>query len=108
MEQGYKVKITEQAKEQIREIVYCITVNLQTPEAAVRTNKDLQKAISSLSYFPKRAALSENEPWRSNGVRRKIVNKYLIYFSVDDEMREVYITAVVYTRRNQEKVFEKL
>ena len=54
-----------------------------------------------MSDMPKRHSLVDEEPWRSEGVRKIVVKNFLIYFWVDDENMRVQVTAVIYAKRNQ-------
>lgn len=47
----------------------------------------------------------EEEPWRGYGVHKMPVKNFLVYFWVNEELKEVHITAVIYGRRDQ---FEQL
>ena len=63
---------------------------------------DKMKAeITKLSGFPKKYALIDEEPWRTEGVRKIVVKNFLIYYWVDDENNRVQVTAVIYSRRDQ-------
>ena len=85
MPKSYIVKITEQAQKQIREITHYITYELESPDAALHLLDKLQDAIASLSLFPQRVALTDEEPWRSNGVHRLPAKNFLISFWVDED-----------------------
>ena len=65
MPEKYIVKITQQAQEQIREIVSYIRFTLQAPETAMKMLDTLQEEIASLDQFPNRVPLTEEEPWHS-------------------------------------------
>lgn len=69
MDTKYEVKITRQATEQMRETV----------------------------GFPKKHALIDEEPWRTEGVRKVKVKNFPVYYWVDDENHKVQVTAVIYT-----------
>ena len=97
----YKVKITEQASSQMLEIFSYISDTLKEPIAAERLLDDLQKSIFSLETMPKRVALTDEEPWRSYGIHKMPVKNFLVYFWVNDEQKEVHITAVIYGKINQ-------
>ncbi|HCC01304.1 MAG TPA: type II toxin-antitoxin system RelE/ParE family toxin [Ruminococcaceae bacterium] len=101
MANDYIVKITAQAQEQIGEIARYIAYNLQAPDTALRMLDTLEKEIASLSRFPNRIALTEEEPWHSYGIHKIPVKNYLIYFWIDETMHKVQVTAVVYGRRYQ-------
>lgn len=98
---SYEVKVTKQAYGQMREIVLYITNELLAPEAAANLLDKMQEAISELSDMPKRHSLVDEEPWRSEGLRKIVVKNFLIYFWVDDENMRVQVTAVIYAKRNQ-------
>lgn len=48
-----------------------------------------------------RHALINEEPWRTEGIRKIAVKNFLIYYWVDDENNRVHVTAVIYGRRDQ-------
>ena len=101
MPEKYTVKITQQAQEQIREIVSYIRFTLQAPETAMKMLDTLQEEIASLDQFPNRIPLTEEEPWRSQGIHRFPVKNYLVYFWVDEETKKVQIIGAVYGRKDQ-------
>ncbi len=99
----YKVKITQQANEQMLEVFRYINGTLSEPVAAQRLLDNLQSSILSLSFMPQRVALVQKEPWKSHGIHKMPVKNFLVYFWINEELKEVYITAVIYSKRNQEK-----
>ena len=101
MEERYTIRVTAQAQEQLREIAHYIAYELQAPETALRMLETLETAMNTLSLFPSRIALTEEEPWRSRGVRRMPVKNYLVYFWIDEAAYIVQIMAVIYGRRDQ-------
>lgn len=105
---NYKVKITEQAEVQLREILFYISNTLKEPDIAKKLFNELQKNISSLEVMPKRIALIDEEPWRSYGIHRMIVKNFLVYFWVNEDLKEVHVTAVIYGKREQLKQLEKM
>ena len=101
MEERYTIRVTDQAQEQLREIAHYIAYELQAPETALRMLETLETAMNTLSLFPSRIALTEEEPWRSRGVRRMPVKNYLVYFWVDEEAKKVQVFGIIYGRRDQ-------
>lgn len=101
MDTNYEVKITHQAMNQMREIVHYISRELLTPEAADHLLDKMKETIASLSDFPKRYVLINEEPWRSYGVRKTIVKNFLIYYWIDEEHQKVQVIAVIYNKRDQ-------
>ena len=72
---AYTVKITTQAEEQLQEIVKYIASDLKAPKAALRLLNEMDRSILSLSQFPQRVALTEEEPWRTCSVRQNACEK---------------------------------
>ena len=107
MEQ-YEVKIKEQAQRQLQEIIRYIAGDLQEKRTAIRMLDTLEKEILSLSTLPNRVALTEEEPWHSAGIRKLSVKNYLVYFWVNEDQKQVQITAVVYGRRDQRNVLQNM
>jgi len=101
MTAAYLVKVTEQAQEQMREIARYIAFELKAPDAALHMLDSLETAIASLARMPNSIALTEEEPWHSIGIHKKIVRNFLVYFWIDEDTRKVQVTAVVYGRRDQ-------
>ena len=74
---------------------------LQAPGTALSYLGTLEKEIMSLSELPARYKLMEEEPWRSRGFRRLAVRRFYVYYRIDEAERRVYVTNVIYTRRDQ-------
>lgn len=104
----YFVKITTQAEEQLRAIVKYISSELKAPKAALSLLDEIESATSSLSQFPQRVVLTEEEPWRSLGIRKMPVKNFLVYFWIDEENIKVQVTAVIYGRRAQMKQLSQM
>lgn len=97
----YVVRITRQAREQLRDIKRYIAEELLAPEAASDTISALKKEIKSLSQMPDRIKLTEEEPWQSEGIHRMRVKNYYVYFWIDEENSKVQVTSVIYVARDQ-------
>lgn len=103
MKDIYDVKITKQAKEQMAQIVDYISNELFAPEAAIQLLDKLENSIMALKEFPERYQLIDEEPWRCEGVRKIVVNNFLVYYWINTPERKVHVTAVIYTKRDQLK-----
>ena len=101
MMERYTVKLTRQAQAQLEEIVEYVASTLQAPGTALRLLDRLEQEIASLSSFPGRAALTEEEPWHSLGIHKLSVKNYLIYFWIDEAQHVVQVTAIIHGRRDQ-------
>ena len=104
----YEVKITPYALHQMQEIVHYISAALQSPENAERWLNTIKGELSSLSSMPARIPLTAEEPWHSQGIHKMVVKNYLVYFWIDDDNSCVWVTAVVYGRRDQRQQLEQM
>ena len=104
----YTVKITRQAREHLSGIKRYIEEELLSPDAARNMIATLRKEISSLSKMPKRVKLTDEEPWRSEGVHRMRVKNYYVYFWIDEDKRCVQVTSVIYVARDQTAQLEQM
>jgi plasmid stabilization system protein ParE len=97
----YKIRITGLAKEHLNAIADYIAFELNAPDAARNTIVKIRKEIKTLSYMPERIKLTEEDPWKSEGVRRMRVNNYYVYFWIDRDNEIVNIMAVIYVACDQ-------
>lgn len=104
----YNVQITKYALTQMEEIKHYIVNELYAPQAAYDLLLQMKKAIASLETFPFRNPLVDEEKWREQEIRKIIVKNFLLYYWIDEENEVVYITAVVYEKRNQLKQLDKM
>ncbi len=94
----YEVRIAEEALRDMTEIYRYIAVDLLAPENAIRQYNRLADAILSLELFPERYTLFETEPEHSHGMRKMVVDNYLICYIVDSEI--VTVTDVLFGASN--------
>lgn len=66
---NWEVEFTDQAKQDLRDILDYITYELQEPKVAVTLVRHITKEILSLNQMPMRYRLYDEEPWRSQGLR---------------------------------------
>lgn len=74
----YEVRVTRQALEQIKEIVHYISNDLMAPDAADNLLDKMKAEITKLSSFPKKHDLIDEEPWRTEGVRKVVIPSIII------------------------------
>ena len=104
----YAVEMTQQAEEQLSEIVQYISVTLGSPQAGMSTLDALEEEIGSLSAMPSRYPAIEDDPAGDRGIRRTRAKNFNIYYQVDDAQKRVNILAVCYARRDQKRIIENL
>ena len=104
----YEVKITPYALRQMQEIVSYISDTIQSLENAEQWLDMIEKEMASLSSMPARIPLTEEEPWHSQGIHKMVVGNFLAYFWIDDDNLCVWVTAVVYGRRDQRQQLKEM
>ena len=97
----YEVRLTVQAIGQIEEAVQYISKILLEPETARKWADTLQCEIEKLDTMPSRYPLTDEEPWHTKGIRKMPVKNFLVYYLVNEKKKAVWITAVIYGRRDQ-------
>lgn len=98
---SYSVMMTNSAIEQTREIISYIAEILMVPETAQRWKDRLKTEMQKLSFMPSRFPLTEEEPWRSKGIHRLVVENFLVYFWIDESAQIVWVTGVIYNRKDR-------
>ena len=96
----YKIKITDQADVDIRNIYEYIAYELQSPENAASQLNRIEKFIMTLDQMPERFRLYDREPWKSRGLHIVPVDNYCVLYIVDDTDMTVSIMRVMYGGRD--------
>ena len=104
----YRIRITRQAREHLREIRNYIEHVLFSPIAAKNTITAIKAEIQSLKKLPKRTHLTPEQPWHDLQVHRVRVKNYYIYYWINEEQKIVQITGVIYVKRAQSRQLEAL
>ena len=97
----YSVRLTSYSIFQIQETISYISKVLLVPETAAAWSDYLEKQRAGLSIMPARFPPVDNEPWRTKGIRRMPVKNFIVYYYIEENTKEVWITSVVYSKRNQ-------
>lgn len=104
----YRVKLTDHAISQLQETVRYISKVLQTSTVAKHWAARIKKELASLRTMPARYPLTEEEPWHTAGVHKMSVENFLVYYWINDAKKAVWITAIVYARRDQLRALREI
>ena len=104
----YKVKLTDHAVAQLQEAVIYISKVLQASTVAKHWAARVKKELASLSTMPARYPLTEEEPWHTEGIHKMSVENFLVYYWINEEKKIVWITAIVFARRDQLRVLREM
>lgn len=100
MKEKYSVTYSPQALEDLKNIYSYIAFELQAPLTAERLVKRIRKEIYLLNEMPTRFALVEWEPWKSRNTHKLPVEKYLVYYIVQDADLQVKVLRIFYGGRD--------
>ena len=90
----YTVRITDQVVGDMEELYTYIAVQLRAPENAMRQYDRIAEAILTLEQFPERFGCFHTEPEYSMGIRRMVVDNFLVCYVIEADV--VTVTNVLY------------
>ena len=90
----YALRITDDALADMENIYNYITYKLLAPENARGQYDRIADAILKLDSFPERFRIFDAEPEHSLGIRRMVVDNYLVCYVVN--LNVVTVIAVLY------------
>ena len=103
----FKVKLTEQAGNDLRGIYEYIAYELLSPESAAGQLNRLEKSILGLDSMPERFRAYDKEPWHSRGLRVMPVDNYLVFYIPDHNTETVTIIRIMYGGRDIDAQLKK-
>ena len=108
MSDKYKVKVTPHAFGQLKETADYISEVLMEPQTAHQWLNAMKQKIQSLESMPNRIRLVQEEPWHARGIHCMTAMRYNFYFWVDEEIKTVWIAAVLSERRDQQEQLKRM
>lgn len=102
------IRISHDAKQDLKEIYKYIRGEKTNTHAAERTLKSILKNIRTLEEMPYRNPQYEEEPWYSKGLRLIKAGKYLIFYLPNEEDKKVLIYRIIYSGRNVKKKLDRM
>ena len=96
----YEINITDTAAADLRHAAMYIAAKLGNKAAALDLLNESDNTIKSLSEFPYRNALVEDEFLASIGIRIQSVKNYLIFYLIREDTKTISILRYLYSRRN--------
>ncbi len=97
---NYKIIITEKAMNDIWDTSSYISNDLLQPLAAERLIEKFQTTIASLSQTPTRHELVKDEEISRKSIRKIFVDKYIIFYIINDFDLVVAVIRVLYSKRD--------
>jgi toxin ParE1/3/4 len=94
----YTVILGDQAREDLRDIYEYIAFALVEPGIALKLRNRIVDGLNSLSEMPERYQLYQEEPWKSQGLRRINIRKYSGFYLIQENI--VLVIRILYSGRD--------
>lgn len=108
MSQAYRVVLSGNARDDLRDIGLYISQTFGSRNAALKQTTRIRNAIESLETMPLRHALASDARLAEDGVRRMNVGNFAVLYTVDEKSSEVVVARVMYGRRNMKGVLSRI
>ena len=95
----YNIEITEPAENDLFEIGYYIAKELLEPIIARKIVDKIASAIIKLEEMPFRNALVADKRLALQGIRKIIIDNYIAFYIVSEELKTVTIIRILYGKR---------
>jgi toxin ParE1/3/4 len=100
----WKVVLTPEFQEEVRDIYSYIANTLLVPETAVKQVRRIMDAVETLNEMPLRYPLYEKKPWNGRGLRKLVVDNFVVFYLPNEKAHEVVILHAFYGGRNIEEL----
>ncbi len=97
---NYKLFMSESAATDLQNISDYISRNLMEPEIALKTISKIKVATMGLEYMPHRHELVSDERLYTQGLRKIIVDNYIIFYTITEIDKRVIIIRILYGKRD--------
>lgn len=96
----YNIDITEPAEYDLRQIGKYISEELLEPQLASKVIDKIASTIFSLEEMPSRHALVRDERLAQQGIRKIMMDNYIVFYIISEEIKTVTIIRILYSRRD--------
>jgi len=100
----YAVFYAPAALDDLETIYDHITYTLGNRIAGDAQEARIREEIQTLNHFPLRYERVSWEPWHSMNVRKLPIDNFVVYYSVDEIVKEVTILRIFYGGQNVEQI----
>ncbi len=92
----YTIKITKEAKDDLKLIKNYLADNLQELIIANKVIRKLKESINSLSSFPERFPIVSDYYLSIRNLRKYTIDKYIIFYTVERDKKIVHIIRILH------------
>lgn len=98
--ESYKVFMTESATQDLNGLSSYIAHDLKEPLVAKKLVEKIKASVMSLTKLPLRHNLILDENLAAQGLRKIMVDNYLIFYIVSEKDKTVSVVRILYGRRD--------
>ena len=98
----YKVLMTEPAAIDLQSITRYIADELLEPVTAKKLVSKIKEAVVSLAKLPAPHTLVADERLAAQGVRKQIVENYIVFYVISEKNNTVMVIRILHSRRDWE------
>ncbi len=96
----YNIEITKPAEKDLYKIGRYIANELLEATKAVEVVDKIANEIFKLEEMPFRNAIVDDDELAAQGIRKLIIDNYIIFYVINEENKKVTILRILYTRRD--------
>lgn len=96
----FSVFITQPAANDLQGIAHYITNELREPAIAKKLVNKIKEAVMSLAELPTRHALVTDERLAIQGIRKTMVDNYIVFYVISEKDVTVTVVRILYGRRD--------
>jgi toxin ParE1/3/4 len=96
----YTIRFTQPASDDLYEIVRYISDDLREPKTARALVQRIQEEVYGLAELPMRYAVVMDERLAAQGIRKMLVESYLVFYKVTEENGLVTVLRILHGRRD--------
>lgn len=98
--ESHQVLMTQKAAQDLKNIYSYIADDLREPSIAKKLTDKIKASVKNLAKLPLRHALVADKDLAAQGIRKLIVNNYIIFYIVSEKDKAVTVVRILYGRRN--------
>ena len=97
---SYTVRMTAKAEQDLIEAVDYIALTFFNPQAADELLHRVEDAVGKLTFISKKYKIVDDPILAAWEIRLIVVQRYLVFYRVDEEANTVIILRFLYVKRN--------
>jgi len=103
---AFRIKFSEQADNDLDEILQYISNELLAPQAAERFYHTVFEKVAFLCDNPYMYPLHHNDLLKAKGFHFVVISNYLLFYIIDDIESVVTIVRILYGKRDFNSIFD--